>query len=131
MRGLPDVPSGVLAACTSVSLVLLMDRADKARREQLARLRVVAAAWPLSPRTLALPGQVLAAVPGLLVLAAVVVAGVNRGAWDRTAGQLYLGLACAAQLLLVAIPIWNERARAGAVLTAILILSAVGSELWN
>jgi hypothetical protein len=57
--------------------------------------------------------------------------GGTQGAWDRGAGRVYLALACVAQLLLVAIPRCNPRGRVALVVASILVLAAVGSEIWN
>jgi hypothetical protein len=128
-------PPGVLRAsldlCTSAVLVLLTDRGDKAVREQIGVLRPVMAAWPMPARALELLARAFSLVPALLVLAVLFGLGVGPGVWDRTAGPVYLGLACLASLLLVAVPSSNARARVGLVGASIVVLTAVGSEIWN
>ncbi len=64
----------------------------------------------------------------LLVIA---LGGAPHGLWQHRAGQVYLVLGCLAPLLLVATPLVNERFRVGLVATEILLLCAVGSELWT
>jgi hypothetical protein len=124
------VPRGALALCFSALLVLLTDRGDKAVREQVGVLRQVMAAWPLPSRTLLPWARALSLAPAVLALAWVFALGNTQGAWDRTAGRVYLACACAAQLLLVAIPRFNARGRVALVVVSILVLAAVGSEIW-
>ena len=114
--------------------VLLVEDAPglgEAVREQIARLRPVMAAWPVDAGKVALAARAFALMPGLLVLSLVFFGGLAHGHWQRPAGRAYLLLACAAQLLLVAIPRFNARGRVGLVVASILILTAVGSELWK
>ena len=122
---------GVLDLVASASLVLLADRGDKAVREQLGRLRPVMAAWPLRRGALELCARSFSLAPVLLVLALLLGAGWRQGLWFHTAGRLYLALAMLAPLLLVAIRRFNPRGRVGLVLASIVVLTAVGSELWN
>jgi hypothetical protein len=75
--------------------------------------------------------QCLAAVPGLLALAALWMFGTGGGAWQHVAGRWYLGLALLAQLLLVAVPAFSARGRAGVVALSMLVLIAVGGEIWQ
>jgi hypothetical protein len=127
----PGVARALLALATSALMVLLTDRGDKAVREQLAALRPIMAAWPLRARSVALAARGFALLPALLVLASVFAGGLPHGLWTRPAGRAYLVLGCLAQLLLVAIPRFTARARVGLVVVQILVLTAVGSELWQ
>jgi hypothetical protein len=131
MRAPFGLPRGALALATSMLVVLLADRSDKARRAQLALLRPIAAAWPVQRRTVEAPAQWLAAAPVALVLLFLWLAGTGLHAWQHAAGRWYLALACLAQLLLVAVPAFTPRARVALVAFAILLLTAVGSEIWN
>lgn len=131
MQAPPGIARGVLALATSALMVLLTDRGDKAVREQSARLRPTVAAWPLSPRPLFALARVLAVVPALLVLAVVAAGGAPHGLWQHTAGHVFLALGCGAPLLLVASSTANEGFRVGLVAVQIMLLTAVGSELWN
>jgi hypothetical protein len=132
MMALPTVvPRGVLALCFSALLVLLTDRGDKAVREQIGVLRQVMAAWPLPAHTLLRWARAFSLAPALLALALLFALGNSQGAWDRTAGRAYLAFACAAQVLLVAIPRFNARGRVALVVVSVLILAAVGSEIWK
>ena len=126
----PGVPRGALDLCASALPVLLTDRGDKAVREQADMLRPAIAGWPLPARALEPYARAGAAAPALLVLLVLFFAGAPHGVWDRTAGKLYLALACAAQLSLVALPSVSARTRVGLVVAAIVVLTAVGSELW-
>jgi hypothetical protein len=131
MRAPLGLPRGALALATSIFLIVLADRSDKSRRTQLVLLRPVVAAWPVERRILERPAQWLAAAPAGLVLLVLWLAGRGVQAWQHAAGRWYLALACAAQLLLVAIPAFTPRARVALVALSMLILTAVGSEIWN
>jgi hypothetical protein len=131
MREPLGLPRGALALATSMLLVLLVDRADKARRTQLSVLLPLAAGWPAGRRTFEAPAQWLAAAPGLIVLAVLWLLGLAPGAWTHASGRWYLALACTAQLLLVAVPSFSARGRVGVVALAILLLTATGGEIWN
>ncbi|MDB5933288.1 MAG: hypothetical protein JWQ01_632 [Massilia sp.] len=128
-------PAGIARAAldlvASTLLVLLADRGDKAVREQLGVLRPVMAAWPLQRRALILAARAFTLAPVLLVLALLFGAGWSQGLWHRQAGRVYLALGMLAPVLLVAIPRFNPRARVGLVVASIVILTAVGSEIWN
>jgi hypothetical protein len=125
------IARGVLGLASSALLVLLADRGDKAVREQAAVLRPVMAAWPLERRGLELCARAFSLAPVALVLALLFGAGRAAGLWGHTAGRVYLALAMLAPVLLVAIPRFNPRGRVGLVVASIVILTAVGSELWN
>ncbi|UOD31939.1 hypothetical protein INH39_09865 [Massilia violaceinigra] len=131
MQAPPGVARAVLALVTSALMVLLTDRGDKAVREQIAALRPLMAAWPLQARSVQLAARAFALLPALLVLAIVFGGGLVHGVWARPAGRAYLVLGCVAQVLLVAIPRFTPRARVGLVVVQILVLTAVGSELWQ
>jgi hypothetical protein len=131
MFGLPLLPPGALAFSSSVLLVMLTDRGDKAVREQVAAVRPLAAGWAAPMPKVLLLARAFALLPGALVLALMIGAGWQRGLLAHTAAQAYLVLALAAQLLLVAIPHFNARARVVLVVGAMLILTALGSEIWN
>ena len=131
MQAPAGVPRALLALATTALMVLLTDRGDKAVREQTALLRPVMAAWPLKARNVIAFARMFSVAPALLVLLAVFVAGAPHGLWQHTAGRIYLALGGAAQLLLVATPTTNERVRVSLVVITILLLTAVGSELWT
>ena len=132
MQAPPGIVRGLLALVTCTLMVLLTDRGDKAVREQSALLRPVVASWPL-PSSRALFGwaRVLSAVPALLVMLVVFAGGLPHALWQHTAGQVFLLLGCAAPLLLVATSVANEGFRVGLVTVQIMLLTAVGSELWT
>ena len=121
---------GLLALVTSLVLVLLTDRGDKAVREQAARLCPVLAPWPLATRGLHLFARAASVAPALLVLLAAYYAGLPQDLWSRNAGRAFLIIGCAAQLVLVATPLSNPRARVALVVISIIVLTATGSELW-
>jgi hypothetical protein len=131
MRAPPGFGRGLLAFATAILMVLLTDRGDKAVREQTALLRPVLAAWPMRARSLFAFARMFSVAPALLVLLLVFVGGAAHGVWQHTAGRVYLALACASQLLLVASPVSNQRFRVSLVVIAIVLLTAVGTELWK
>ena len=131
MQAPPGIARGLLALATSALMVLLTDRGDKAVREQTALLRPVLASWPLFPRGLFACARLLSAAPALLVLLVVAAGGAQHGLWQHTAGQVFLVLGCAAPLLLVATSAANEGFRVGLVAVEIMLLTAIGSELWK
>ena len=122
---------GMLAFATAILLVLLTDRGDKAVREQTALLQPVMAAWPMSARSLFAFARMFSVAPALLVLLLVFAGGWPHGLWAYTAGRIYLACACLGQPLLVATPVSNERFRVGLVVFEIVLLTAVGTELWK
>ncbi|MFL6659396.1 MAG: hypothetical protein ACJ8GW_15055 [Massilia sp.] len=121
----------LLTLACALLMVVVTDRGDKAVREQTDFLRPAMASWPLAPRTLFLCARLFSAAPALLVLLVIALGGAPHGLWQHRAGQVYLVLGCLAPLLLVATPLVNERFRVGLVATEILLLCAVGSELWT
>ena len=121
---------GLLALASGALMVLLTDRGDKAVREQIDLLRPVMAGWPLAPRALFACARMFSAAPALLVMLVLAWTGAAHGLWSHRAGHLYLALGFAAPLVLVAAPVSNQRARVALVAIEILLLTAVGSELW-
>jgi hypothetical protein len=83
------------------------------------------------PRTLERMAQCLGAVPGLLAVGSLWLLGSAGGAWQHTSGRWYLGLAILAQLVLAAVPVFSARGRVGTVALSMLILTAVGGEIWQ
>ncbi len=122
---------GLLAFATAILMVLLTDRGDKAVREQTALLQPVMASWPVSARGVFMFARMFSLAPALLVLLLVFAGGATHGLWAYTAGRVYLAAACIGQLLLVATPVSNERFRVGLVVFEIVLLTAVGTELWK
>ena len=120
---------GALALSTSVLLVLLTDRGDKAVREQADLLRPVMASWPAPQRQLALLARAFSLLPALSVLALMLAAAPAMAA--AAAGRAYFALALLAQLLLVGIPSFNARGRVALAIGAMLLLTATGSEIWH
>lgn len=121
---------GLLALATCTLLVLLTDRGDKAVREQVSLLRPVLASWPAPPRKMELLARAFSALPSLTVMLVLYAAGQSQGLWTRTAGHAFLTIGCAAQLLLITTPVSNPRFRVGLVAVLVLLLTAIGSELW-
>ncbi len=121
------LPRAALGACTSLMLIVLTERGDHAVREQIALLAPVMAGWPRSLRQLSWWARAFALLPALGVL---ILLG-RHGHWQRGAGLLYLVLAALGALLLVGMPRYTARARVGCVILSIVILTAVGSEIWN
>ncbi|HAT32583.1 MAG TPA: hypothetical protein DCW29_17575 [Janthinobacterium sp.] len=126
------IPAAVLGIATSAGLTLLTDRGDKAVREQIAMLRPVLAAWPLETRRLERLACALSLLPAmaLLLLFGAALATSPAGHSHKVAA-LYLGAAALAQCAIVALPGLPARARVALVTISILLLTAIGSELWN
>lgn len=121
---------GVLALVTCALLMVLTDRGDKAVREQAALLRPVMAPWPMDARPLFMLARLFSVAPSLLVLLAAFAAGLQQDLWSRNAGHAFLVIGAAAHFVLVATPLSNPRFRVGLVVVLIVLLTAIGSELW-
>jgi hypothetical protein len=133
----PVVPPALWGACTALMLMLLTDRGDKAVAEQIALLRPIAAGWPLRMERLFRSAILFTLLPGLCVLAwfALLTLGhAGRAAIDgysATVATVWLCFAGMAQIAIVALRRLSVRGRVGLVIGAIIILTAIGSELWN
>jgi len=129
----PLVPPALWAACSALALMLLTDRGDKAVAEQIARLRPAAAGWPIDAERLFRAAIVLSLLPGLCVLAwfAALTLGRAAAGYSTTVAIVWLCFAAIAQIAIVALRSLSARGRTALVIGAILILTAIGSELWN
>ena len=129
----PLVPPALWGACTALALMLLTDRGDKAVAEQIMRLRPVAAAWPIDAERLFRAAMVLSLLPGLCVMAWFAALTLGRAAtgYSTTVAIVWLCFAAIAQIAVVALRGLSARGRTALVFGAILILTAIGSELWN
>lgn len=129
----PLLPPALWGACAALAIMLLTDRGDKAVAEQIAVLRPIAAPWPLHTARLYHLATGFTVLPGAAVLAcfAALTLGRPGGGYSHTVAAVWLGFAAAAQLAVVALRRLSTRGRVGLVLGAILILTAIGSELWN
>lgn len=129
----PLVPPALWGACSALALMLLTDRGDKAVAEQIARLRTVAAGWPVDTERLFRAAMVLSLLPGLCVLAwfAALTLGRAAAGYSTTVAVVWLCFAAIAQIAIVALRGLSARGRTALVIGAILILTAIGSELWN
>jgi len=128
----PVFPGALAGAATSTALILLTDHGDKAVREQIARVRPVMAAWPVPARGVERAARCFGVLPGLLVVGLCAMLLLLTGNhFSHKAGALYLGVATAAQLALAGLPETGARARVGLVVLSIVMLTAIGSELWN
>lgn len=129
----PAVPPAIWGACAALFTMLLTDRGDKAVAEQIARLRPVAAPWPLHTGRLYRLAIGFTLLPGLCVLGwfAVLTLGRAAAAYSHTVATVWLCSAAVAQLAVVALRRLSVRGRVGLVMAAIVILTAIGSELWN
>jgi hypothetical protein len=127
-QALPRVAGAIL---TSILLVLLAHEADQALRTQLARVRLLAASWPVDVAALARRARALVLLTIALAPAAVTATGAAAGAWHGRAGHLYLLLAWGVPPLLVLTPPFTARGRMALVAFAIVLLCATGSKLWD
>jgi hypothetical protein len=129
----PLVPPALWGACAALLTMLLTDRGDKAVAEQIALLRPVAAAWPINPERLYRAAMLFTLLPAAAVLASFALLTLGRAGagYSRTVAVVWLCAAALAQLAIVALRRLSARGRVGLVLGAILLLTAIGSELWN
>jgi hypothetical protein len=127
------VPPALWGACAALMTMLLTDRGDKAVAEQIALLRPVAAQWPLRAERLYRLAMLFTLLPALSVLAwfAALTLGRNAGGYSHTVAIVWLSFAAIAQAAVITLRRLSVRGRVGLVLGAILILTAIGSELWN
>jgi len=127
----PLVPPALWGASAALMLILLTDRGDKAVAEQIARLRPAVASWPLSMERLFRSAIVLTLLPGALVLAcfAALVFIPNHAGISHTVAVAWLCCAGLTQVAIVALRRLTVRGRVGLVVGAILVLTAIGSEL--
>ncbi|WP_374583213.1 hypothetical protein [Pseudoduganella sp.] len=128
------LPRAALGLFTSLALVLLVDRGDKAVREQAAAIAQPLAMWPLAPQPLLLAARGFTLLPALLVLAllaSVLAAPLPAAASGLRGGLavLWLAAAAGAAVALVVLPA-PPRGRVVLVALSILLLTAIGSELW-
>ena len=129
----PLVPAPLLALLASASLMLLTDRGDKAVREQLMLLRPSLAAWPIASTALIRLAYAFSLLPGFAVLtaAALLLCLSNPAALQQRVTLVYALTSGATLLAMVGLPRLSARARVALVVFSILILTAIGSELWN
>jgi hypothetical protein len=129
----PLVPPALWGACAALSLILLTDRGDKAVAEQIALLRPIAAGWPLQADLLFRCAMLFSLLPGLCVMAGFALAALSRASADfsQTVAIVWLCFAGLAQIAIVSLRRLSVRGRVGLVIGAIIILTAIGSELWN
>lgn len=120
-------------ASASTLLVLLTDRGDKAVREQSALLAPVLADWPIDSARVFLHAAVFSLLPGacVMLLFAALAYAAPAGALSLTTAKVWLGGAAVVQSAIVAMRGISARARVGLVFGAVLVLTAIGSELWK
>jgi hypothetical protein len=130
LNALP-LPRAALGLFASTALVLLVDRGDKAVREQAGTLEPSLAMWPVSEKSLLFAARAFTLLPAALVMALLVV----QLLWPPDSGLrlglavLWLCAAMAASLAIVVLPA-APRGRVVLVTFSILLLTATGSELW-
>ncbi|MCU6500721.1 hypothetical protein LPN04_23255 [Rugamonas sp. A1-17] len=131
------VPPALLGFNAALLLMVLTDRGDKAVTEQLALLRPIAAAWPVRIERLFRFARWSALLPGLAVMAwfALLTLGhlgrASSAGYSTTVATVWLCFAGVAQAAVVVLRRLSVRGRVGLVISAIIILTAIGSELWN
>jgi len=130
------VPPVLWGALSSLLLMVLTDRGDKAVREQTALLRPIIASWPIRSARLFFTAAVFGLLPAAAVLAGYAALMLHASAskvagLSSKAAAVWLCTAALAQVALVAPRHTSARGRVGLVFGAILTLTAIGSELWN
>lgn len=130
LHALP-LPRAAIGLFASTALVLLVDRGDKAVREQAAALAPSLAMWPLAEQPLLFAARAFTLLPAALVLAMLGAQLLlpHAGAFRQGLAALWLACAAAASLAIVVLPA-APRGRVVLVTFSILLLTAIGSELW-
>jgi hypothetical protein len=129
----PLVPPAIWGASTALLLMLLTDRGDKAVAEQITKLNPVALAWPINTARLFRAAMALSLLPGLCVLAwfAFLTLGRAASGYSTTVAIVWLCAAAIVQIAIVSLRRLSARGRVSLVIGAILVVTAIGSELWN
>jgi len=128
----PALPAPVLGFATSGLQILLTDRGDKSISEQLQRLSPFWHAWPLHTAGLARVARILAVFPALMLLALLAGAlAVRQAPFNATIAAIYLGLSGAAHIAIACTGRFGRQARVVMLFLTVLVLTAIGSELWN
>ena len=133
----PVVPPTLWGANAALLLMLLTDRGDKAVTEQIALLRPVVAAWPVPIENLFRFARISTLLPGLAVMAwfALLTLGhlgrASSAGYSTTVATVWLCFAGVAQVAVIALRRLSVNGRVGLVISSIIILIAIGSELWN
>lgn len=127
------LPPALWGASASLLLLVLSDRGDKAVAEQIARLQPVVAAWPVRAPRLFRGAIAASLLPGLCVMGVFAAATLAHPApgISVTVARVWLAGAGIAQLAIVGLRRLDERGRVALVITSAIILTAIGSELWN
>lgn len=131
------VPPALWGFNAALLVMVLTDRGDKAVTEQIALLRPVAAAWPARIERLFRFARWSALLPGLAVMAwfALLTLGhlgrASSAGYSTTVATVWLCFAGVAQAAIITLRRLSVRGRVGLVISAIIILTAIGSELWN
>ena len=129
----PVIPPALWAACAALMTMLLTDRGDKAVAEQIALLRPVTTNWPLNTERLYRLAMLFTLLPAICVLGwfALLTLGRDADGYSHTVAAVWLCFAAIAQIAIITLRRLSTRGRVGLVLGAILMLTAIGSELWN
>ena len=127
LHALP-LPRPALGLFASAALVLLVDRGDKAVREQAGALAPSLAMWPLAEKPLQFAARAFSLLPAALVLVLLAVQWHLPSASGLRQGLAVVWLSCAAAasgaiVVLTAAP----RGRVVLVTFSILLLTAIGS----
>jgi hypothetical protein len=131
MLGPSTIPRPAGAVACSLLLVLLAHEADTFVRAQCARVRGIAAGWPVSIAALGWQARAMLLLGAIVPLALIAGLGHAAHAWDRSAGRVYLALACAMPPLLALTPTFTPRGRMALVALVLMLLCATGSAIWN
>ncbi|MBV7538080.1 hypothetical protein KW842_20105 [Duganella sp. sic0402] len=129
----PMIPPALWAACAALLTMLLTDRGDKAVAEQISLLRPIAASWPLNAATLYRLAMLFTLLPAACVVGwfALLTLGRDAPGYSHTVALVWLCFVALAQIALITLRQLSTRGRVGLIIGAIIILTAIGSELWN
>ena len=127
------MPPALWGASAALMLVVLTDRGDKAVAKQIALLRPALADWPFNAPRLFNYAMLFTLLPGVAVMLwfAALTLGKQNSGYSNTVAVVWLCFAAIAQIAIVTLRRLSARGRVGLVIGAILILTAIGSELWN
>ena len=130
LLGLPSFfPRELLGLFASSLLMIQTDRGDKAVQAQWQALTPLLAAWPLQTRRLYLLAKLFALLPAFSTLLFMLLLWQQQAKYLWVA-NMYCAFGLCASVLLVLLPAGHARLRVGWLVVAILILTAMGSEIW-
>ena len=125
------IPRPAFAFVFNLMLILLTDRGDKAVTEQINLLRPIMAAWPMRTRYIEFCAKIFTLLPAIVVLLVLLLSlNFTHEIFSHKVAIIYFEISCLAHIALVSLAL-RERGRVVLVTLSILVLSAIGGELWR